>query len=53
VRAERISENVRIFDFALDASEVGAIDALNLDLRAGSDPEAFNADSYRVDVSAQ
>jgi len=38
----RLAENIDIFDFALTADEVAAIDALNKDVRVGPDPDTFN-----------
>ena len=39
VKAERIAENVDVFDFALTADEVAAIDALDTGVRSGPDPD--------------
>ena len=46
VRPHRIKENIDVFDFALTAEEVGAIDALDTAVRGGPDPEAINMTSY-------
>lgn len=40
-RRERIFENAGIFDFALSAEEVAAIDAMETGVRAGSDPFTY------------
>jgi diketogulonate reductase-like aldo/keto reductase len=42
VTASRIQANIDIFDFALTAEEIAAIDALNQDQRTGPDPDNFN-----------
>jgi methylglyoxal/glyoxal reductase len=42
IREERLRENADLFDFALTAEEMAAIDALNLDQRVGPDPDNFN-----------
>lgn len=39
-RAARIAENFDIFDFALSAAEIAAIDALDTGRRGGPDPDA-------------
>lgn len=38
VRAERIRENARLFDFALDADDLSALDALDEGYRTSWDP---------------
>jgi diketogulonate reductase-like aldo/keto reductase len=43
VRRERIAENIDIFDFELSNVEVAAIDALDTGVRAGGDPDLFDA----------
>jgi methylglyoxal/glyoxal reductase len=42
VREERLLENASVFDFILSADDMAAIDALNMDLRVGPDPDNFN-----------
>ena len=42
VTPHRICENIGVFDFALTAAEVAAIDALNQDHRVGPDPDNFD-----------
>lgn len=44
VHADRIAENMAIFDFALDAADMAAIDALDQGLAGGIDPEVFDLD---------
>jgi diketogulonate reductase-like aldo/keto reductase len=39
VRAERIAENIDIFDFALEPAEVAAIDAMDTGVRGGPGPD--------------
>ena len=41
VRAERIRENMDIFDFALSPADISEIDALNTDTRIGPDPNTM------------
>jgi diketogulonate reductase-like aldo/keto reductase len=42
IRAERIAENINIFDFALTTDEVAAIVPLDTGTGAGPDPEVVN-----------
>jgi diketogulonate reductase-like aldo/keto reductase len=49
-RAERIVENFDIFDFALTAEDVAAIDALDMGTRAGPDPDAVHATTFPITV---
>lgn len=41
-KEQRIIENGSVFDFALSAEDMTRIDALNLDLRVGPDPDNFD-----------
>ena len=41
-RPQRIAENIDIFDFVLTSDEVAAIDAMDLGLRGGPDPDQFD-----------
>jgi diketogulonate reductase-like aldo/keto reductase len=50
VTPSRIAENFDVFDFALNAEEVAAIDALDTGVRAGSDPETFDKNSYPITI---
>ncbi len=50
VRPERIAENIDIFDFALTAEEVAAIDALDTSVRGGPDPEVVDAKLFPIKV---
>lgn len=52
VRAERIAENIDIFDFALSADDMAAIDVLDKGLRGGPDPEIFDLDFLKARESA-
>ena len=46
VKAHRIAENFDVFDFALTAEEVAAIDALDTGVRGGPDPAQLSMDTY-------
>jgi diketogulonate reductase-like aldo/keto reductase len=50
VRPERIVENLAIFDFALTAEEVAAIDALDTGERGGPDPEKVDTTLFTKSV---
>ena len=50
VHAERIAENFDVFGFTLSGEELAAIDALDTGVRAGSDPETFDASSYPITI---
>ena len=50
VRPERIVENLAIFDFALTAEEVAAIDALDTGERGGPDPEKVDTALFTKSV---
>jgi diketogulonate reductase-like aldo/keto reductase len=50
VRAERIAENFDVFDFALTADEVAAIDALDTGERGGPDPEVVDPKLFPIKV---
>jgi diketogulonate reductase-like aldo/keto reductase len=41
-RPQRIAENIDIFGFALTAEDLAAIDAMDLGLRGGPDPDQFD-----------
>jgi len=49
-RPERIAENIDIFDFALNADEVAAIDALDTGERGGPDPEVDHPEWFDVKI---
>ena len=42
----RPRQNFDVFDFALEADEVAAIDALDKGVRGGPDPEALSPETY-------
>jgi diketogulonate reductase-like aldo/keto reductase len=50
VKPHRIAENFNVFDLALTADEVAAIDALDTGLRGGPDPETLNLDTVPIVV---
>jgi len=50
VHAPRINENFDVFDFALTADEVTAIDALDTGVRGGPDPETVDPARYPFKV---
>jgi diketogulonate reductase-like aldo/keto reductase len=43
-REERLAENIDVFDFALSAEEIEAIDALDTGVRHGPDPDTFGSE---------
>jgi diketogulonate reductase-like aldo/keto reductase len=50
VKPHRIAGNFNVFDFALTADEVAAIDALDTGVRGGPDPETLNLDTVPIVV---
>jgi diketogulonate reductase-like aldo/keto reductase len=50
VRAERIAENIAIFDFKLDNDELAIIDALDTGARAGANPETVNRHTFNIKI---
>jgi 2,5-diketo-D-gluconate reductase A len=42
VTPQRLIENLQVYDFALDAGDLGAIASLENGLRTGDDPESYN-----------
>ncbi len=50
VTPSRIVENFDVFDFALNPTEIAAIDALDTGIRAGADPEKFDKNTYPTTV---
>jgi len=47
-RPQRIAENIDIFDFVLTADDIAAIDAMDMGLRGGPDPDRY--DLSRTDI---
>ena len=45
-KPHRIAENFDVFDFALTAEEVAAIDALDKGVRGGPNPETLSPETY-------
>lgn len=50
VRADRIAENFEVFDFQLTRDEIAAIDALELGVRGGPDPDAITLEKFGRDI---
>jgi diketogulonate reductase-like aldo/keto reductase len=46
----RIADNLNVFDFELSASDLAAIDAMDLGIRTGSDPEVVGPDTFPIRV---
>jgi len=46
----RIAENIDVFDFALSAEEIAAIDGLDTGRRGGPDPSAITLEAYGRDI---
>lgn len=53
VHAERIRENLDIFDFALSDEDMDAINALNGNLRGSFDPDVVRVDTYETHIHEQ
>jgi diketogulonate reductase-like aldo/keto reductase len=53
VRHERLTENIDIFDFALDDNEVASISSLDTGIRAGADPRTVNAATFGIVIEAE
>jgi diketogulonate reductase-like aldo/keto reductase len=50
VHAERIAENIDVFDFSLASEEVQAIDLLDTGERGGPNPEQVDSQTFRVTI---
>jgi diketogulonate reductase-like aldo/keto reductase len=50
VRPERIAENIDVFDFALAADEMTAIDGLDTGRRGGPEPDAITLEAFGRDI---
>jgi diketogulonate reductase-like aldo/keto reductase len=49
-RAERIAENLDVFDFELTAGEMAEIDALDTGVRGGPEPEAVTLEAFGREI---
>ncbi|MBP2454986.1 aldo/keto reductase [Mycolicibacterium lutetiense] len=50
VTPSRIQENIDIFDFALTADQLAAIDALDTGVRGGPEPEDITREKYGIEI---
>jgi len=49
-KPSRIAENINVFDFALSANEMAAIDALDTGRRGGPEPDAITLDAFGREI---
>lgn len=49
-RPARIAENVDVFDFALSGEQMTAIDALDIGVRGGPDPDSITLETYGREI---
>ncbi len=49
-KADRIAENIDVFDFELAAEEISAIDRLDTGRRGGPDPSAITLEAFGRDI---
>ena len=49
-KADRISENINVFDFELSAGETAAIDGLDTGRRGGPEPDAITLDTFGREI---
>lgn len=48
--SERIAQNIDVFDFALGATELASIDALDRGVRGGPDPDQVDPSTWGVEI---
>ena len=46
IKPNRIAENINVFDFALCADEMAAIDSLDTGRRGGPEPDAITLEAF-------
>lgn len=48
--AERIAQNIDVFDFALTEEELASVDALDRGVRGGPDPDAVDPSTWDLEI---